>query len=312
VLTRRTVIAIALVCLATAMASLPVMGPAPLLAAAPGPTGGGECDEAVNPDCRVEGSRPGGGGNGGGSGGGTGCPWNGVQVPCTDPDFGVYIGGGCYWERLNPVPVGATPPDGKDPGKGAWGTRSCYLAPGAQHVQQITYWLEDPQDGPTPAELAQQALAKIRLLGARIGVTPDPGGSGVVGLPVWLWTAVTPGTWGPLSASASGGGITVTITARAQRIVWAMGDRDSGRHPKICHNPGTPYQPRYGNSMSPTCGYRYTVPSVTAANPNGRYTVTATTHWRVDWSGGGQSGVLTPTSQSQTSVRIGENLVVGQ
>ena len=64
--------------------------------------------------------------------------------------------------------------------------------------------------------------------------------------------------------------------------------------------------------MSPTCGYRYTVPSATTANPNGRYTVTATTYWRVEWSGGGQSGVLTPTSQSQTSVRIGEIPVVGQ
>ncbi len=268
----------------------------------------GHCDQAVDPDCRVEGGLPGGPGNGGGPGrgGGNGCTFNGQRVPCSDPDWGYYVGGGCYWKRLDPPPA-ASPPDGYDPAKGAWGVRTCYREPGGNVITQVYQWMENPPGGPTPAELAQQALAKLKLLGARIGITPDPNGSGAVGLPVWLWTAVTPGTWGPQSASASGGGITVTITAKAHRIDWNMGDG----HTKSCDNPGTPYEDRYGNSMSPTCGYRYGVPSATAANPNGRYTVTATTHWRVEWSGGGQSGVLNPTSQSQTSVRIGEIPVVG-
>jgi len=306
-LTRRAFAAVVLVCLASLMGGPILTAPAQSLAGAPAPqpTGGAGCDPTTNPWCHVEGGKP---GRGGGGGGGGGCTWSGQQVPCQDPDFGYYIGGGCYWERLDPPPTGLTPPDGKDSANGAWGVRTCYTGPGSTVVQQLYYWMDNPPGGPTPADLAQQALAKIRLLGAQIGITPKPNGSGAVGLPVWLWTAVTPGTWGPQSANASGGGITVTITARAQRIVWSMGDRGA----VTCHNPGTPYEPRYGNSMSPTCGYRYTAPSVTAANPNGRYTVTATTYWRVDWSGGGQGGVLTPTSQSQTSVRIGEIPVVGQ
>ena len=166
--------------------------------------------------------------------------------------------------------------------------------------------MDNPPAGPDPEELARRALAKIRLLGAQIGITPDPTGSGAVGLPVWLWTAVTPNTWGPVSASESAGGITVTITAQAEQIMWSMGD--GGSVP--CANPGTPYEDRYGKAMSPTCGYRYTRPSVTAANTNGRYTIVATTQWRVDWAGGGETGVLRPTSQSQTSVRIGEIPVV--
>jgi hypothetical protein len=305
-LTRHALATTLLACLAALTGNLILAAPGQSRAdPTPQPSGGAGCDPTTNPWCHVEDGKPGRGG-GGGSGGGTGCTWNGQQMPCQDPDFGYYVGGGCYWKRLDPPPAGLTPPEGKDPAKGAWGVRTCYASPGSNVVQQVYSWMDNPPGGPTPAALARQALAKLHLLGAQIGITPDPNGSGSVGLPVWLWTAVTPGTWGPQSASATSGGITVTITARAQRIVWSMGDRGS----VTCDNPGTPYEARYGNSMSPTCGYRYSAPSATQANPNSRYTVTATTYWRVDWSGGGQSGVLTPTSQSQTSVRIGEIPVV--
>lgn len=269
----------------------------------PQPSGGAGCDPTANPWCQVEGGGPGGPGGGGGSG--SGCAWQGQRVPCTDPDFGAYVGGGCYWKALVPPPA-APPPVGKDPATGSWGVRSCYAAPGSNVVRQANFWMDDPPGGLTPAQLAQQALARLHLLGARIVIAPEPNGSGAVGLPVWLSTVVTPGTWGPQSASASSGGITVTIVARAYRVAWDMGDG----HRVVCDNPGTPYEDRYGNRASPTCGYRYSTPSVSTADPNGRYAVTATTYWRVEWSGGGQSGVLNPTSQSQTSIRIGENPVV--
>ncbi|MEV4199340.1 hypothetical protein [Micromonospora globbae] len=270
----------------------------------PATGGGGDCDHNPDPSCITWGNGGGGPGTGGGSGG-SGCTWQGQTVPCTDPDFGYYTGNGCYWKAYDPQPA-HPPPGGQDPATGKWGVMSCYTGLGSGIVTQVNYWMADPVNGPTPGELAQQALAKIHLLGAQIGVAPRPNGSGAVGLPVWLWTAVTPGTWGPLSASASGGGITVTIEAKASRIVWDMGDG----HRVSCANPGTPYEARYGFASSPTCGYVYPWPSVTDANPQGRYTVTATTYWTVTWSGGGQSGVLTPTSQSQTSVRIGEIPVV--
>src|SRR5262249_35603188 len=152
---------------------------------------------------------------------------------------------------------------------------------------------------PAPAQVALQALAKVHLLGAQIGIAPDPGGAGAVGLPVWLWTAVThyrdaagrdSGTWGTLTASATSGALTVTITATAQRIVWNMGDGAS----VSCDTPGAPYTAAAGLSDSPTCGYRYRKASTSTAAPAGRFTITATTYWRVAWSGGGQAGVLTP------------------
>lgn len=278
-------------------------GPAAALADPPA-----ECDPTTNPWCSIDGDDPGDPGNDddGGTGGG-GCTWQGVTMPCSDPDFGTWIGGGCYWKPLNP-PVDADPPPGKDPNKGQWGTRTCYTDPTGGVVQQAYYWMDDGEVGPTPEQLAQQALAKLRLRGAQIGITPKPDGKGAVGLPVWLWTTVSPGTWGPQRASASAGAITVSIEAKAHTIMWNMGDG----HSVTCANPGTPYKAAYGLAESAVCGYKYPRPSITRANPNGRYTVTATTHWRVTWSGGGQTGVLTPTSQSQTTVQIGEIQVVKQ
>ncbi|HEY6795930.1 MAG TPA: hypothetical protein VI248_14735 [Kineosporiaceae bacterium] len=160
----------------------------------------------------------------------------------------------------------------------------------------------------TAVQVAQRALAKLHLSGAQIVVAPQASGAGAVGLPVWLSTAVTTGTWGPQQASDTEGRITVSINARASRIVWRMGDGGS----VSCANPGTAYEPRFGMAASPTCGYVYAAPSSTLAHPHARYTITATTYWTVTWAGDGQNGGMTPTSQAQTSVEIGEVQVVSQ
>jgi hypothetical protein len=228
-------------------------------------------------------------------------------VPCADPDFGSYLGNGCYWKPVN-LQTAIPPPSGDDASEGVWGVKSCYTAPGSGAVMQMHWWRKNPTRTVDPARLARRALARLHLSGARIVVAPQPGGSGVVGLPVWLATERTAGTWGPQQASDTEGGMTVTVTARASRIVWTLGDGGS----VSCDSPGTPYEPRYGMAASPTCGYVYARPSSTAAHPHGRYTITATTHWRVDWAGGGRTGVLTPTSRAATSVEIGEVQVVGQ
>ncbi|GAA0262569.1 hypothetical protein GCM10009539_55440 [Cryptosporangium japonicum] len=162
-----------------------------------------------------------------------------------------------------------------------------------------------PAEGqPAEAENAQQValreFATIPIKGPQIGVAPDPGGSGLVGLPVWLWTAVTPQTWGPFTATAAVPGLTVTATAVATRITWNMGD---GKQ-VVCDNPGTPYLASYGNKASPNCGYRYA--------RAGTYTVTGTTDWVVTWTGGGQTGQIPQTRETTTTIRIDELQVVTQ
>lgn len=267
----------------------------------------GGCDTTKDPWCQSGGSGPGSEGRGSSGGGGeSGCTWDAQTLPCHDPDFGYYLGNGCYWRMMSPPPD-YPPPSGHDPNKtGAWGVQSCYIGSGSGFATQVYRWLDDPPAGPNPQQLAAEAFAKIHLLGAQIGIAPKPAGRGAVGLPVWLWTAVTPNTWGPISASASDGGITVTVTAKAQRIVWTMGDG----HSVTCANPGTPYSASYGNAQSPTCGYVFAQSSRDRAD--GRYPITAVTSWRVEWAGGGQNGMLTATSQSQTSVQIDEIQVVNR
>jgi hypothetical protein len=95
-------------------------------------------------------------------------------------------------------------------------------------------------------------------------------------------------------------------TAKAQRIDWNMGDG----HTVTCANAGTPYVPAYGLQQSPTCGYAYDRPSTGPAHPHARYMVTATTTWLITWAGGGRTGSLIVTRQSQSSVEIQQLQVV--
>ncbi|RQX02829.1 ATP/GTP-binding protein [Micromonospora arida] len=146
----------------------------------------------------------------------------------------------------------------------------------------------------------------MKLDGPSIGIAPQIDGTGLVGLPIWLWNKVSPSTWGPITRTAAVPGRSVTATATAQKIVWTMGDGSS----VTCTTPGTPYQPSYGNKKSPDCGYSgYSQPSSTQAE--GRYTVTATTSWLVTWSGGGgTTGSQTVDLSSTATIDIDELQVI--
>ncbi|MGX1114813.1 hypothetical protein RKD37_000176 [Streptomyces ambofaciens] len=143
----------------------------------------------------------------------------------------------------------------------------------------------------------------MTLLGPDIGITPKPGGKGVVGMPVYMWTEKGAETYGPNTASASAGGLTVTATAKVKKIVWTMGDGNT----VTCTTAGTPYKAAYGKQPSPDCGYRYTAPSSTSST--GKYHVTATSTWVVDWTvngGGGQGGQLTEIRNSAVDITVAE------
>ncbi len=270
--------------------------------------------------CQVIVERPGSpggiGGGGGGGGGSVACTWYGETVPCTytlDGETGWFNGAdGCYYFLMIPQPpAGSRFWEGHSPGDGAVYDTICYPpraggAPGFLGV--VPVWSAAPPPGfgggTSPATLAAQAINQMVLLGPDIGIAPDTAGAGLVGLPVWMWTAVGPQTWGPNSATAAVPGLSVTATARATRIDWNMGDRTT----VTCNDPGTAYDARYGNTMS-ACGHRYTVSS--RNQPGGRYTIAAVTTWQVTWvASTGESGALTITRQSTTTIRIDELQVV--
>lgn len=229
-------------------------------------------------------------------------------VPCTDPIFGTWNQADhCYYRPVDPQPSPDNPVwEGRFP-QGAIFQATC---PGVVGTGGGWRWLPSapgaPGGGPpiSPAVLAQQAIDRLPLTGPAIGMTPRPGTLGLVGLPVWMWTEVSPATWGPASATASVPGLSVTATAQATQIVWAMGDG----HSVSCRGPGTPYLAEFGNRMSPTCGYRYSLSS--AREAGGAFRITATTTWDVRWSGGGASGQATVTRTSATTARIGEMQVL--
>ncbi|MHB9848986.1 ATP/GTP-binding protein [Streptomyces krungchingensis] len=184
--------------------------------------------------------------------------------------------------------------------------RTCKNGPDGAPVNS-TFVADTPPGEPPvdPAVVAQQAVAKMKLAGPEIA-SPRTTGTYIVGIPMWMWVNKGPTTYGPNTASATAGGVTVTATANVTKIVWRMGDGAT----VSCSGAGTRYTAAYGKEESPTCGHTYTRTS--AAQKDRKYGVTATATWAVDWqvNGGGVTGQFTETRQSQTQVGIGELQVV--
>ncbi|MEZ0092485.1 ATP/GTP-binding protein [Streptacidiphilus sp. EB129] len=201
-------------------------------------------------------------------------------------------------------PADSTWWQGHKPGDGAVYSETCPLISGAGLPGGSGKWFQNPPPGyggtVDVAALAQQAVKNMALVGPAIGIAPKPGGKSLVGLPVWLWDNVAPTTWGPNTAQAAAGGVTVTATGSVTQIVWNMGDGST----VTCTTPGVAYQQYFG-AQTPACGHVYTVGS--GKQPGGAYAITATATWVVNWTATtGQTGQITVTRQSQSSAIIGE------
>lgn len=246
-----------------------------------------------------------GGGAGGGAPGPASCMEGGREVPCSHSIFGQWSNAlQCYVSRSVPQPPATDP---------VWGGRypagaiyDCVrLNPGETSIGDRTrLWSPGPPEaGLSPEVAAQLVVAQMDLKAADIGIVPEdaPGRIGAVGAPVYMWTTPGPTTFGPQVLTASAGGVTITATAKVDRIVWSMGDGTS----VTCRTPGTVYQDRFGFNPSPDCGHRYTRTS--AGKPGNAYPVTATSFWVVKWTGpGGSSGQIPLTLTATTSIQVGE------
>ena len=197
---------------------------------------------------------------------------SGKVIPCSS-DAGAW-NGSCYLKALDP------PPPFDDP---RWNGRtdgaivSCIVIPGdapyfdgADAPPYFSYWAP-AAEAVDPSELARRALASLTLPGAPINMTPQPN----LVEPnilihrdnhVWVPTA----SLAPMTASASDGGLTVTLTAAPTGI--------------------------------PVCSLVWE--HVSLDEPDGQYTITASTTWTAEWTGGGQSGTLTTTTSSTAQVAV--------
>ncbi len=153
-----------------------------------------------------------------------------------------------------------------------------------------------------PVALARQALDHTPLAAPEISMAPDPSIPQLVNLPTFLWVPAT--QWQPQTASASAGGVTSTVTAVPERVIWDMGQGDS----VTCDGPGEPYIPSLpDDAQSSDC--RFTYPASSANTDDKTFTVTATIEWHATWTttgaaGGGDLG--TSRRSSTTTVRVAE------
>lgn len=113
----------------------------------------------------------------------------------------------------------------------------------------------------------------MQLRAIEIGIAPKSGPNrmGLIGMPTWMWVAnPTANTWGPISRTATAGGMKAMVTAKVNRVVWNMGDG----HSVTCAGQGHPYHQWIGKRDSPDCGYHYTRTS--GWEPGEEFMVTAT------------------------------------
>lgn len=264
----------------------------------PNPTTG-ECTIEIPAPTPDPGTTPVGGTPGGGTA--PKCTkLGGIAVPCSDPDLGVWSNSlGCYLQTLDPQPA----PD-SELWEGHYPEGAVYLCSNPDGIASPAIWLPGPPtEAISPEEAARAVVARMYLRAADIGIVPEdkPGSIGAVGAPVYMWTEPGPATFGPQVLTASAGGVSITATAKVDRIEWSMGDGTT----VTCRTPGTVYEDQYGFNDSPDCGHRYTRTS--AGKPNNAYPVAATSYWVVDWTGpGGSSGQITLDLVSRTNIVVGE------
>ncbi|WP_406280896.1 ATP/GTP-binding protein [Embleya sp. NBC_00896] len=136
-------------------------------------------------------------------------------------------------------------------------------------------------------------------------MTPEPGKTGLVGLPVWLWIDRDATSWSvtPLQKTVKLRGVEVTAYAVATRVDWSMGDGTT----VPCYGPGIKYDAKFENNASHECGYRYATTSL--GKPDDKFAVTATVNWTATYTvnGGGSIPLRQIVATSDvTNARVGE------
>ncbi|MFB8273612.1 ATP/GTP-binding protein [Streptomyces sp. NPDC055955] len=214
----------------------------------------------------------------------------------------------CTYTKLDPQPPASNlaMQDGKRQG----GKGAVYQVLCMETGRVGTVWIPAGQPAAPqidPEVLAHRAVDSMKLLGPEIA-NPRAAGKYVVGMPTWMWVDESPTTFGPNTATATAGGVTVTATAKVSSIRWNMGD---GTEPETCDGPGTKYQASMGKAKSPDCGHVYEQASSTSKG--GKFHGTATATWTINWQVIGapaNAGQFTEVRATPFSVAVHEVQVV--
>ena len=209
----------------------------------------------------------------------------------------------CFLLRVE-VPVGSEVYDvtgtlvGVADGTGAWFYKVCNASSdGALLSSNPLVFVPDP----SPEALRQQALRHMSLPAPAVETSPPADKLQLVNLETWLSVG---GAWETQTSTAAVPGVSVTVTAQPQRVVWDMGTGDT----VVCDGPGATYDSsRPDAGQEPPCSYRW--PRSSAGEPDGAFHVTATVQWGVSWTvTGAPGGGPLPAMQQSTvrAMRVGE------
>ena len=238
---------------------------------------------------------------------------NGAAVPCYQDNLGWYeSSSGCYLKLMDPQPPPGSPLwEGHTPGDGgALYIANCGAADGGSLGSTATgiAWRRGPPAAVIdPEVLAQRAIAAMQLQPPLLRTAPpQASASGLVGLPMWMWTDRAENVSGPITRSATEGPVAVEATGVVSRIAWDMGDGTT-----VTCGLGTPHSPG-ADGPSPDCGHTYDRASANHVPGGGPWPITATTTWTVTWSGGGRTGTETVQLSSTGELFVGELHVLNQ
>ena len=157
-----------------------------------------------------------------------------------------------------------------------------------------------PQIILTPEQIAYIAFARLHLEPLKPVIGPPPELNrwkmAAVGYPLWLsggGDPHPPAVWDQVF------NLRVRLEARVKSVDFLMGDGNV----VTCDGHGLRWTPAVKpGEKSPVCGYQYARPSL----PDGNYTVTARTHWNVNWTINSQTGVIPMIQASSIELPVGE------
>lgn len=243
--------------------------------------------------------------NGGGTTGGH-CEYNGHIVHCYVAGLGQW-NGTCYIEvqtPQDPPPSRGGGVNGQEPG-GTWWL--CTQPGGTPQPYWVPTRVPPPPPVP-PQDAAYAVIATMDLSPAGTGMVPDPEKPGAVGLPIWFWANRGATNWDQ-NVTKTQDGYTITVHAYVEKVTYDLGDSSRGGHPVTCEKSqlSMPYADSYGTADSPVnCGYRYQKTS--QGMPGDVYTITETTYWGADWTGGGQGNHIDRPGVTTTvrTLEVGE------
>lgn len=285
------------------------------------PAAAGDCPPGTTPQDTGQGTvcvpvvdpgDPGSGDPGGGPGGGGSatCTYQGHRLPCVT-DQGVWFSSHqCYAQPMNPPPpAGDSRWGGQDPAEGnVW---RC-TRPGVA-IPWLYFFVAN---GTTPAlvdpgELAQSALDSMTLEVPEVHTAPTPPDMTYVNLDTWLWMGES--QFRSLRLTVSAGGTSVTVTAVPVSATWAVGDGNT----VVCESAGRPWVRGMTDAAKTDCSYTYE--KVSDFEPHGKFRITSTLTYQVDWAcsgsclaGAGTLG-LVDGLPGTGALRVGErqSVVVG-